>query len=266
MTEQHAPIQLRGFNNLTKSLSFNIYDVCYASTADARRRYIEYIDEEYNSERMTGILCKVADLIGATILDISRQDYEPQGASVAMLLAEDSLDEGQTRSTSQGVHLAHLDKSHITVHTYPESHPENGIATFRADIDVATCGLISPLKSLNYLIDNFESEIVVIDYKVRGFTRDIDGGKHYVDDYLTTIQQHLRADIRSAYDMIDVNMISGNMFHTKMKLREFSIGRHLFEEPAEAANKAFLKTAKARLTREILELYHGRNLPPGIRG
>ena len=27
--------------------------------------------------------------------------------------------------------LGHLDKSHITVHTYPEYHPETSIATFR---------------------------------------------------------------------------------------------------------------------------------------
>ena len=33
--------------------------------------------------------------------------------------------------------LAHLDKSHVTVHTYPEYHPETCLATFRVDIDVA---------------------------------------------------------------------------------------------------------------------------------
>ena len=48
----------------------------------------------------------------------------------------------------------HLNKSHITVHTYPEYHPDEGISTFRADIDVSTCGEISPLKALNYL-DSF---------------------------------------------------------------------------------------------------------------
>ena len=43
-------LKLQGFNNLTKALSFNIYDVCYASSEDERRRYIEYIDEAYNAE------------------------------------------------------------------------------------------------------------------------------------------------------------------------------------------------------------------------
>ena len=49
-------ISLYGFNNLTKSLSFNIYDVCYAKTAQEKREYVAYIDEQYNSDRLTDIL------------------------------------------------------------------------------------------------------------------------------------------------------------------------------------------------------------------
>ena len=66
-------IKLYGFNNLTKTLSFNIYDVCYTSSEREQRDYIEYIDEQYNSERLTGILCKVTEQIGAHILNISKQ-------------------------------------------------------------------------------------------------------------------------------------------------------------------------------------------------
>ena len=49
-------LQLHGFNNLTKSLSFNIYDICYAQTEEQREAYIDYIDEMYNAERLTQIL------------------------------------------------------------------------------------------------------------------------------------------------------------------------------------------------------------------
>ena len=49
-------LRLYGFNNLTKALSFNIYDVCYAKTPREQRDYIAYIDEQYNSERLTNIL------------------------------------------------------------------------------------------------------------------------------------------------------------------------------------------------------------------
>jgi len=81
-------LRLQGFNNLTKALSFNIYDVCYARTEEERQRYIEYIDEEYNADRLTQILTDVAEIIGANILNIARQDYDPQGASVTILISE----------------------------------------------------------------------------------------------------------------------------------------------------------------------------------
>ncbi|HEV2608565.1 MAG TPA: adenosylmethionine decarboxylase, partial [Xanthomonadaceae bacterium] len=195
-------LKLQGFNNLTKSLSFNIYDLCYAISDEQRDRYIEYIDEAYNADRLTQILTDVADIIGANILNVARQDYDPQGASVTILISEEpvidrkdvgreALSSAMLDYTGEASVVAHLDKSHITVHTYPETHPHNGIATFRADIDVATCGVISPLKALNYLIESFESDIVVTDYRVRGFTRDIKGKKHYIDHKINSIQEYL---------------------------------------------------------------------------
>ena len=51
-----SKLKLHGFNNLTKSLSFCIYDICYAKTADDRDGYIAYIDEQYNANRLTEIL------------------------------------------------------------------------------------------------------------------------------------------------------------------------------------------------------------------
>ena len=85
-------LRLYGFNNLTKTLSFNIYDVCYAKGAREQKEYIDYIDEQYNSERLTGILCDVTDIIGANVLNISKQDYDPQGASVTLLIREKATD------------------------------------------------------------------------------------------------------------------------------------------------------------------------------
>ena len=81
-------LRLQGFNNLTKALSFNIYDMCYAVSEEQRQRYIEYIDEVYNAERLTQILTEVAHIIGANILNVARQDYDPQGASVTILISE----------------------------------------------------------------------------------------------------------------------------------------------------------------------------------
>ena len=255
-------LRLQGFNNLTKALSFNIYDMCYAVSEEQRKRYIEYIDEEYNAERLTQILTEVAHIIGANILNVARQDYDPQGASVTILISEEPvIDKAAAgKGLISDAVVAHLDKSHITVHTYPETHPHNGIATFRADIDVATCGVISPLKALNYLVESFESDIVVMDYRVRGFTRDIKGKKHYIDHKINSIQDYLSKQIKQRYEMLDVNVYQENLFHTKMHLKEFDLDTYLFEEKARNLGFKDRQRIEMQLRREIEELFHGRNL------
>ena len=255
-------LRLQGFNNLTKALSFNIYDVCYAVSEEQRQRYIEYIDEAYNAERLTQILTDVAEIIGANILNVARQDYDPQGASVTILISEEPVIDKKAagKEIISDAVVAHLDKSHITVHTYPETHPHNGIATFRADIDVATCGVISPLKALNYLIESFESDIVVMDYRVRGFTRDVEGKKHYIDHKINSIQDFLSKPIKGKYEMIDVNVYQENLFHTKMHLKEFDLDTYLVEEKSKNLGFKDRMRIESQLKREIVELFNGRNL------
>ena len=258
-------LQLKDFNNLTKTLSFNIYDICYANTPQQVKEYIEYIDEEYNAERLTNILKEVSNIIGATILNIAHQDYDPQGASVTMLIAEhevpptDALLAESPGPLPDSV-VAHLDKSHLTVHTYPESHPENGISTFRADIDVSTCGQVSPLKALNYLIHSFDSDIVTMDYRVRGFTRDIHGNKHYIDHEINSIQNLIAQDTKELYQMIDVNLYQENIFHTKMRLKELELDNYLFGMNQDELTDSQRNQIQSQLEVEMLEIYYGRNI------
>lgn len=260
MTRPLPRLRLQGFNNLTKALSFNIYDVSYSRTEDERNRYVRHIDEAYNADRLSRILCYVADIIGANVLNVAKQDYEPQGASVTILISEEPV--GTTPAPHAEALLGHLDKSHIAVHTYPEAHPHNGIATFRADVDVATCGLISPLKALNYLIHTFESDIVVVDYRVRGFTRDVRGGKHYMDHRIHSIQDYLSREFQRGYECMDVNVRQENLFTTKMRRREFDLDSHMFESTSTALGFRERRLIEERIRREIEELYHGRTLGP----
>ena len=72
-------LKLQGFNNLTKALSFNIYDVCYAVSEEQRQRYIAYIDEEYNADRLTQILawrcdpCRAVDMRVPSAVGMARR-------------------------------------------------------------------------------------------------------------------------------------------------------------------------------------------------
>lgn len=262
-------LKLYGFNNLTKSLSFNIYDVCYAKSEREQKDYIAYIDEQYNSDRLTKILCDVTEMIGAQILNISKQDYEPQGASVNILIAEEALartkvDEscnlgkGWERST-ETIH-AHLDKSHVTVHTFPESHPDHAIATFRVDIDVSTCGEISPLKALDYLISSFDSDIMTIDYRVRGFTRDMIGKKFFMDHEIRSIQEFIAKETLTKYDAIDVNIYQSNIFHTKMLIKEIELQNYLFNQDAYELTPTKRLEITDSLRREMIEIFSGMNI------
>jgi S-adenosylmethionine decarboxylase len=274
-------LKLESFNNLTKTLSFNIYDICYAQSERAQKEYIAYIDEAYNAERLTQILTEVSRIIGANILNIAHQDYDPEGASVTMLISElpiaeeplnpeapgplpdeiaNQIEANDTRRPLPDAVVAHLDKSHITVHTYPESHPDNGISTFRADIDVSTCGKISPLRALNYLIHSFESDVVIIDYRVRGFTRDVKGVKHYIDHRINSIQNFVDKATTARYQAVDVNVYQENMFHTKMMLKDFQLNNYLFGITDNDLSNHDRRTVTARLQREVAEIFNGSNI------
>lgn len=277
-------LKLYGFNNLTKTLSFNIYDVCYAKSEREQKDYIEYIDEQYNSDRLTNILCKVTEMVGAHVLNISKQDYDPQGASVTLLITEKALPakvidkscnlgkysdellgdgivskEGEIVAKRDSV-VAHLDKSHVTCHTYPEYHPDNSIATFRVDIEVSTCGEISPLNVLDYLIASFDSDIITIDYKVRGFTRSLDGHKLFIDHKITSIQDYIAEETLKKYDAVDINVYQSNLFHTKMLIKEIDLQNYLFNTDVyEIPPKVRLEISN-NLRKEMIEIFSGTNI------
>ncbi|MCE5344534.1 MAG: adenosylmethionine decarboxylase, partial [Eubacteriales bacterium] len=208
------------------------------------------------SQRLTDILQKLTEMIGAVVLNISHQDYEPQGASVTCLIAEQSMVSKRAGETLVG----HLDKSHVTVHTYPEYHPETSIATFRVDIDVATCGEITPLSTLDFLLGSFDSDIITLDYRVRGFTRDVRGRKLFMDHRITSIQDYINQKMLEKYDAVDINVYQANIFHTKMLIKDMELQNYLFNADAyEIKPQVRLSIANA-LRREMLEIFSGTNI------
>lgn len=69
-------------------------------------------------------MIKAAEAAGATVLSSQKQQFEPQGATVLVLLSE----------------------SHISIHTYPEK----GFAA----LDCYTCGdTVDPQVAINYMIE-----------------------------------------------------------------------------------------------------------------
>jgi len=88
---------------------------------------------------------------------LSSENFVPQGVSASALIAQ----------RVQNSVLGHLDKSHLSVHTYASCDTKTRIYTFRADFDITTCGDVSPLEVLDLIFEN-GSDLLVVDYRVRG--------------------------------------------------------------------------------------------------
>ncbi len=142
----------------SKDAYFNIYDVCYAKGERDQKDYIAYIDEAVQFRKAYEHPLRQSFLGNdrRACAQHLETGLRPAGRRRHLLILEEVLP--CLRSASTRILHARRKPSwgiwteHVTVHTYPEYHPDNAIATFRVDIDVTTCGRISPLNALGYLI------------------------------------------------------------------------------------------------------------------
>ena len=100
-----------------------------------------------------------------------------------------------------------------------------------------------------------------MDYRVRGFTRDVRGKKHYIDHNIDSIQNFIAKDTKNLYQMIDVNVYQENIFHTKMILKELELDNYLFGVDASELSPSKQKKIGKQLEKEMLEIFYGRNIP-----
>ena len=238
-------MQLSGFNNLKKALSFSFYDFVIAPSELEKLSYIEYINSRYNADKISELLQKIVHIIEAEVLHISKQDYEPYGASSMILLGD---------IKGSGVDM-HLNKSHITAHTYPDFDNENGILSFRVDIELSTCGEITPLSSLNTIFDFFDTDIVTIDYNVRGFTRNYEGEHIYMDHTLNSIQEYINTDILKSFKTKDLILQNDNIW--QLKLLRTDIKTNEYFSPNTTLGEEEKTTYMKLLNAEMLSIFNG---------
>ncbi|WP_019638266.1 adenosylmethionine decarboxylase [Paenibacillus fonticola] len=92
-----------------------------------------------NAELLQAHLVEAAESCGATVLSVQSKQFEPQGATVLVLLSE----------------------SHLSIHTYPE----RGFAA----IDCYTCGeTVDPQLAIDYLVSVLKPEKMYAKKIIRG--------------------------------------------------------------------------------------------------
>ncbi len=238
-------MQLVGFNNLKKALSFSFYDFVIAPNESEKLSYIEYVNSHYSSEKIATLLRKIVNIIDAKILSSSLEDYEPYGASSLMLLSD---------IKGSGVEM-HLDKSHISAHTYPDFENKNGILSFRVDIELSTCGEITPLSSLNAIFDFFDTDIVTIDYNVRGFTRNASGEHIYMDHEMGSIATFIDNTILKHYKTKDLILQNDNIW--QLKLLRVDMQEAEYFSPQTSLTTDEKKLYIKQLNEEMLSIFNG---------
>lgn len=245
-----SKIPLHGFNNLTKSLSFSLYKLHYLANEQAQKNYTQEINNRFCADNLNVLLTKICHAIGGNVLNIAKQDYQPQGASVTLMISEEARPESL---------VAHLDKSHLCVHTYPEETPQDGIAIFRADIELSTCGVISPLEVINYIIENFDADMVDIDYRVRGMTRDYQGKKLFIDEQVENISDYLSPNCRAKFQIKNHNLPAQSLFHSKLCIKETLLAAYLFGCNESDLTELKHNQIKVQIQRELEQLFTNAN-------
>ncbi len=251
-------LRLHGFNNLSKHLCVSLYEVRYNPDPEP---FLGYVDRRFGARRLALLLEELARRVDARILNLAEQDYDPHGASASVLVSETreapSPPLARADATPSRACLAHLDKSHIAVHTYPEGHPHNGIRTLRLDLDLGTCGERSPLHALAPLLDWFDCDVLTLDYRVRGFTRDHRGRKLFNDEPPVSITDFLPASRGAGYEIRERYLPEENLLLARMKARHTDPRRHLPAGPGGTRQER----VETLVRREMEELFTGRPQP-----
>jgi S-adenosylmethionine decarboxylase len=98
-----------------------------------------HFDTLNNADLLQSHMVEAAEACGATVLSVQAKQFEPQGATVLVLLSE----------------------SHLSIHTYPEK----GFAA----IDCYTCGeTVDPQAAIDYLVNVLKPERTYAKKLVRG--------------------------------------------------------------------------------------------------
>ena len=128
------------------------------------------------------------------------------------------------------------------------------------NIDVATCGEITPLSTLDYIIGSFDSVIITMDCRVRGFTRDVNGKKLFLDHKVRSIQDYISPETLARYDAVDMNVYAANLFHTRMMIKDIDLQNYLFKTDVYELPPTTRLDITNNLRREMIEIYSGKNI------
>ena len=95
---------------------------------------------------------------------------------------------------------------------------------------------------------------------MRGFTRDVNGKKLFLDHPVTSIQDYIDPNTLRRYDTVDINVYEANLFHTKMMIKDIDLQNYLFNTDVYELPPRRRLEIMENLRREMIEIFSGRNV------
>lgn len=247
---------LKNFNNLSKRIAYNIYFISNLEEEKDKNTFISKMNTIFNAKKLSEFSQDLAKILDADVLNVSYFDYYPFGASSNSLICN-KYESDNYLICSECVSV-HLDKSHISIHTYPEKIDDIDIVTFRIDIELSTCGEILPLTAIDFVINFFKADVYVVEYSIRGYTRDKCGKKIFIDEKLKPLKDYISKSAKTDYNMF--SEVSPRMNYA------YLIASKNFEAIDNNIRYTELDTvkySKVRIINEIEELVNAQNLEGG---
>jgi S-adenosylmethionine decarboxylase len=125
-----------------------------------------------------------------------------------------------------------------------------GICTFRVDIDIATCGSISPLQALGLVFESFESDVVHIHYAVRGYIRGVGGKKIFLDHPIESLSSFSPNHVLDCFFCVDSSHPSSRSYQAVLRRKTLDVESY-FREPHLVDSET--KAAKLQLIESEIE-------------
>lgn len=150
---------------VSRALGWNAYRFAFS-----KPDWLDELNITYSPARLDGLLTQLVEMLGARVISRSAATYNPRGASAAMLIAQDLPGHNPVDAPLAGA-FAHLEESHVAVHTYPDAHPASEVTCFRLECDVSTCGHITPEVCIPHLWQFCKPDLALVDFRVSGLAR-----------------------------------------------------------------------------------------------
>ena len=108
---------------------------------------------------------------------------------------------------------------------------------------------------LNFVINAFDADVIDIDYRIRGMTRNTSGQKLFTIDKLNNLSDFLSTELTTKYVISEHNLSKQQLYHSKLRRKRVYLDDHLFGARNKSLSKNEQCLINASIEQEIEQLF-----------